>query len=386
MEFRAPRIKRHFHATQPVAGDVPAASEEDGLRHLALHYGHERGIILEKLDASQVLLISLLDGQHTIEEIVSRVQAHDASITADEIHAVLDDLAGYGVLEDAALQPPGDLTPDDLTRYESQIRFFSLLDLHGANRFEMQARLKRARVAVLGLGGLGSNILLGLAAAGVGFLRGVDLDQVELGNLNRQVLYDVADIGRPKAEAAGEHLRRFNPNITVEPIVTAIASSDDIIRLIQDVDVVAMCADTPLGILGWMNRAAIATRTPFMIGGYRGMAAEIGPFVVPFQTSCVACNNRPLPEEVGPPLEWINAAFHLRHPNAYFVTATAAHLTCGELLKYLTGLATPLTYNQVYELDLEHFLLTSTSLPRQPACPACSEVAVAAPAQAARER
>lgn len=383
MDFTAPRIKRHFHASLPVAEDMPTSDE--GSRHLALHYGHERGVVLEHLDDSQILLLSLLDGKHTVPDIIARVQAHNASITTEEIAGVLDDLASYGLLEDAALQPPDDLTPDDLMRYESQIRFFSILDLHGANRFEMQARLKRTRVAVLGLGGLGSNVLIGLAAAGVGYLRGVDFDRVELGNLNRQVLYDVADIGRPKAEVAAEHLRRFNPAITFEPVIAAIAGRDDIVELIKDVDVAVMCADTPLGILGWMNQAALATGKPFMLGGYRGMAAEIGPFVVPFKTSCVTCNSRPLPGEFGAPLDWINAEFHLRHPNAHFVTAVAAHLTCGELLKHLTGLAAPLTYDHVYELDLERFTLTPKPLPRQPNCPSCSKIASTVPARASTQ-
>lgn len=79
-----------------------------------------------------------------------------------------------------------------------------------------QQKLKTARVLVVGAGGLGAPAALYLAAAGVGTIGLVDPDTVSLSNLQRQVLYATADVGRPKVEAATEHLRALNPNTTVE--------------------------------------------------------------------------------------------------------------------------------------------------------------------------
>jgi len=78
-----------------------------------------------------------------------------------------------------------------------------------------QARLKKSRALVVGAGGLGSPVLMALAGAGVGHLTLVDHDTVSSSNLNRQFLYTVADIGRPKATIARERLLAYHPDIEV---------------------------------------------------------------------------------------------------------------------------------------------------------------------------
>lgn len=372
MPFTTPCFKRHLHARR-----LPStlSQSSDPQRAVTFHYGHERGLVLEDLDDTQLLLISLLDGQHSFEQIVSQLQQQDAQVTAEDVSEALDDLAAQGLIEDASVKPPDDLASADLERYASQLRFLSVLDKSGMQKYELQAKLKRAHVAVLGLGGLGSNVLLGLAAIGIGFLRGVDFDTVETGNLNRQVLYDVADVGRPKTLAAAEQLGRFNPDVIFEPVQQQIESQQDIVDLIQDTDLVAFCADLPPGINSWMNQASLQTGIPYITGGYRGSAAEIGPFVLPYQTGCLACfsveydaGNERIPE-----LAWIDEAYWLRHPNIHFLTALAANLTCSEIFKHITGLGKPATYNQRYTLDSELFTLTPTAWERAEGCSACGQ-------------
>ncbi|MCX8195487.1 MAG: HesA/MoeB/ThiF family protein [Acidilobaceae archaeon] len=95
----------------------------------------------------------------------------------------------------------------DIVRYSRQ------LPLLGAGG---QIRLLGSRVAVVGLGGLGSLISLYLAALGVGKLILIDPDKVGLENLNRQILYSTSDIGRPKARAAAERIAALNPLVEVE--------------------------------------------------------------------------------------------------------------------------------------------------------------------------
>src|SRR5690349_19480298 len=149
MPFTFPCLKRHFHVERASSQEVP----QPGL-HLYFHSGHERGVLLENVDETQLLLLSLLDGHHSFEALVAQLQAQHAAVTAEEVAEILDDLASYGLLEDAAIAPPADLTATDLGRYASQIRFFSIFDTTGKHAYEMQAQLKRARVTVLGLGGL----------------------------------------------------------------------------------------------------------------------------------------------------------------------------------------------------------------------------------------
>ena len=105
-----------------------------------------------------------------------------------------------------------------------------------------QAALKRARVLVIGAGGLGAPLLLYLAAAGVGTLGIVDDDEVSLSNLQRQVLFGTETIGQPKTQAAITALRRLNPHVSLVPHQKRIGS-DGLPALLQDYDVVADGSD-----------------------------------------------------------------------------------------------------------------------------------------------
>lgn len=105
------------------------------------------------------------------------------------------------------LQPP--LTDEELQRYA---RHIVLPEIGGAG----QQKLKRARVLVVGAGGLGAPVLQYLAAAGVGTLGILDDDIVSLSNLQRQVIHETAAIGEDKTESAGRTVKRLNPNVTVK--------------------------------------------------------------------------------------------------------------------------------------------------------------------------
>ncbi|MCR6693137.1 MAG: ThiF family adenylyltransferase, partial [archaeon YNP-LCB-003-016] len=102
-----------------------------------------------------------------------------------------------------------ELTKYDLERYDRQIR------INGFGE-SGQRRLKSARVLIAGAGGLGFPISVYLVAAGVGTVRIVDCENVELSNLNRQLLHWDRDIGRRKVESAREKLREINPTVNVE--------------------------------------------------------------------------------------------------------------------------------------------------------------------------
>ncbi|MEC7429800.1 MAG: ThiF family adenylyltransferase, partial [Planctomycetota bacterium] len=105
----------------------------------------------------------------------------------------------------------------DLRRYDRQMKY-------GPIGVEGQKRLLRSRVLVCGAGALGSVSAEMLVRAGVGRLRIVDRDFLELNNLQRQSLYDESDVasGLPKAEAAVRKLHRINSNVTLEPVVTDV--------------------------------------------------------------------------------------------------------------------------------------------------------------------
>ena len=107
------------------------------------------------------------------------------------------------------MDAPTPLSPEELERYA---RHIVLPEIGGAG----QQKLKRARVLVVGAGGLGAPMLQYLAAAGVGTLGIVDDDTVSLSNLQRQVIHDTASVGKPKLDSARVAIERINPNVSVE--------------------------------------------------------------------------------------------------------------------------------------------------------------------------
>jgi len=100
------------------------------------------------------------------------------------------------------------MTDEELLRYSRQI-LLPEFDIEG------QERLRRSRVLIVGLGGLGSAVAMYLAAAGVGRLTLVDFDKVDLSNLQRQIVHRTADIGRPKVESARDTLLALNPLVVI---------------------------------------------------------------------------------------------------------------------------------------------------------------------------
>ena len=127
------------------------------------------------------------------------------------------------------------LSPEELERYA---RHIVLREVGGPG----QQALRRARVLVIGAGGLGAPVLLYLAAAGVGTLGVVDDDAVSLSNLQRQVIHGTPDLGRPKVDSAAGVIERLNPNVAIEPHGVRLGAANAL-DLIGRYDIVADGSD-----------------------------------------------------------------------------------------------------------------------------------------------
>ncbi|MCH7592405.1 MAG: ThiF family adenylyltransferase [Planctomycetes bacterium] len=178
---------------------------------------------------------------------------------------------------------------DDLARYSRQILF----DKIGQ---EGQRRLGEARVVLIGCGALGTVLANTLVRAGVGFMRICDRDYIELNNLQRQVLFDEADIaaGLPKAEAAAAKLRRINSDVTVEPVVVDI-NHTNIERLADGADLILDGTDN-FETRYLINDLAVKTDRPWIYGAVIS-ATGLCMTIIPHDTPCLRC----LFEEAPPP-------------------------------------------------------------------------------------
>ncbi|MCD9019727.1 molybdopterin-synthase adenylyltransferase MoeB [Fulvivirgaceae bacterium QH1ED-6-2] len=161
------------------------------------------------------------------------------------------------------------LTNEEIKRYGRHL----VLEEFGING---QQSLKRARVLVVGAGGLGSPSLLYLAAAGVGTLGIADFDTVDLSNLQRQVLFTTDDIGRNKAMAAAERLQRLNPTITLHTHTTRITAANAL-ELIAAYDVVLDGTDNfPTRYL--LNDACVLLDKPLVYGSILRFEGQLAVF------------------------------------------------------------------------------------------------------------
>ncbi len=165
--------------------------------------------------------------------------------------------------------PVGELDADGLARYSRQL-------ILGEVGVTGQRSLAAARVLVIGAGGLGSPVLLYLAAAGVGTIGVVDFDRVEKSNLHRQVIHSDADIGRPKVDSAADAVAALNPTITVHRHALRL-TADTIDELLADYDLVLDGADNfPTRYL--VNDACVAAGKPLVWGSVLGFAAQVAVF------------------------------------------------------------------------------------------------------------
>lgn len=141
---------------------------------------------------------------------------------------------------------------------------------------EGQEKLRKSSVLVIGAGGLGSPVLLYLAAMGVGHIGIVDGDQVGISNLNRQVLFGVEDIGKNKAEVAAHFLRSHYPDCTVSELVFFV-SPENVVELIQPYDLVIDGSDNfPTRYL--VNDACALLRKPLVFGAIFQHEGQVSVF------------------------------------------------------------------------------------------------------------
>lgn len=184
----------------------------------------------------------------------------------------------------------------NLERYRRQMRFAPLGE-------EGQRRLLEAKALVVGCGALGSVSADLLVRAGVGLVRVVDRDFLEVDNLHRQILFDESDVAAelPKAVAAANRLRRVNSQITVEGEVADV-SPDNIRRLAGDVDIVVDGTDN-FETRYLVNDFAISTGKPWIFGGCVGAEGQVLA-ILPGDSPCLAClTPDPPPAETQPTCE-----------------------------------------------------------------------------------
>jgi adenylyltransferase/sulfurtransferase len=212
------------------------------------------------------------------------------------------------------------LTPEEKQRYDRQIMIPGIGEAG-------QEKIKKASVFIAGAGGLGSPIALYLTAAGVGTIRVIDNDKVELSNLNRQILHGEKDIGKAKTASAYDKLTKLNKNITIETIHITIDESNAA-QLTEGFDVIVDAMDN-LFTRFLLNKAAVKHKVPFIHGAVSGLEGR-AMTVIPGTSACIKCVYHALPPE------------H-KFPVLGTTPAIIGAIEATEVIKYITGIGTLLT-------------------------------------------
>jgi molybdopterin/thiamine biosynthesis adenylyltransferase len=321
-------------------------------------------------------LLELLDGTRTLEAVHTDLGTAFPEVTFDEVAAAVGQFDEAGFLLDAAAGPDGLLAEHELRRWERNINFFGSFARLGDNKYDQQRKLRDCRVTLLGLGGLGSHVLLDMAAMGIGHVTAVEFDRVELSNLNRQILYREGDVGEEKLGLAVERVRLFNPHIDIEPVNLRITSTEDVLRVIDGADVVISVADRPkMEIANWVNEACVARGVPLVTGGLETQRAVYFT-MIPGTTGCVECWRRQVfaTDDVSRELLEEKRERQIGGDNAAFcplVTMTTGFLI-GELTRLVTGIAPPVAAGRLMELRFTDYAMgESESWKRLDDCPVC---------------
>jgi sulfur-carrier protein adenylyltransferase/sulfurtransferase len=204
------------------------------------------------------------------DDIESLVHGRFTPLSAGDVLLIVPSIAGGAPNPSDASQPaPDTFTRDEVTRYA---RHFSL---PGFGR-EGQQKLSAARVAIVGVGGLGTPAALYLAAAGVGTLGLIDFDVVDLSNLQRQVIYGTADVGRRKVDIAAMRLRQMNPHVNVVTHDVRLARTNAL-EILGGYDIVIDGTDNfPTRYL--VNDACVLLGRPYIYGSILRFEGQVAVF------------------------------------------------------------------------------------------------------------
>jgi molybdopterin/thiamine biosynthesis adenylyltransferase len=349
-----PRLKRTVDAVESADGDI-----------YILRPGADSDLVIEQPDCAARRLLAALDGSRTDVQL-------EQEFGAGRVRSALADLGEAALLEDAA---DDERTPaPERERWDRQLRYFSELGTDGTPASEYQRRVRGARVALLGVGGLGSWAAYALACCGVGELVLVDGDVVEESNFNRQILYRERDIGRAKVEVAAEALTEFNSRCLLEPVPLRLDGVAAIRATIEGADFVVNAADWPAhDIERWTNRACVEAGLPFITMSHSPPVARVGPLYVPGSTGCYACQesayreSHPLYDELVEQRRGRPSPAPTLGPVCAFIGGQVAF----ETLHQLTGLCPPATLGVAHVYDLRTMEVTREQVPHRPGCEVC---------------
>ena len=245
-----------------------------------------------------------------------------------------------------------DLSEKELDRYSRQI----MLEEIG---YQGQLKLKQSKICVVGVGGLGNPITARLAAMGIGKIRIVDRDVIELSNLHRQTMFNEDDVGQVKVETAAKKLRKLNPDIVIEELPVSI-NDYTAFDAVDGCDVVIDALDS-VNARYSLNKACIEKKIPFVTGAAVGVTGQSFT-ILPNESACYHCLFPALDEDSMP-----TCSIEGVHPS---ILSIIGGIEVSEAVKIITG-KEPSLRDKVLHVDLENLIFNFTKVSKVEECSVC---------------
>ncbi len=245
-----------------------------------------------------------------------------------------------------------DLSSEDLDRYSRQV----MLEEIG---YQGQLKLRDAKICVVGVGGLGNPIATRLVAMGVGKLRIVDRDVIELSNLHRQTMFDDSDVGEIKVEVAAKKLQKLNPNVHIEALPISV-NDYNALEVIDGCDVVIDALDS-VNARYSLNKACVAKNIPFVTGAAVGVSGQVFT-ILPKKSACYHCMFPALDEDSMP-----TCSIEGVHPS---ILSIIGGIEVAEAVKIIIG-KKPSLAEKILHVDLENMDFVHTRTFKADECPVC---------------
>ena len=216
-----------------------------------------------------------------------------------------------------------------------------------------------ARVCVIGTGGLGHPIISRLAAMGVGTLRIIDRDVIELSNLHRQTLFEESDVGKVKVETVANKLKKMNSDCNIEAFPISI-NDHTALEVIKECDVVIDALDS-VNARYSLNRACSKQKIPFVTGAAVGVSGQVFT-IMPGESACYHCMFPALDEDSMP-----TCSIEGVHPP---ILSIVGAIEVAEAVKIILG-KKPSLSDRILHIDIENLDFSFTRTFRQEECPVC---------------
>jgi bacteriocin biosynthesis cyclodehydratase domain-containing protein len=322
-------------------------------------------------DGVWAALLLASDGSVGLDGLQARLAKRGVDLSGEGVAEGVEALTFHGMLVDAS----GDLADE----WASQRAYLEQLSGGDMNAASMQERVRATRVLVLGAGGIGSWLAHALAMMGVAEMTVVDPDVVEDRNRTRQP-YPSASVGRRKVEVLGEIVTRLRPGLRYAGVDLRVDEQSDLSALIENIDVVASCADEPSleAVATLVASVCVPARVPHVIAAYNGPVGRVGPFWYPRRRplacyGCLAAMRDGEDSAYGPTGAELTDFSLGRRKSAVSAAQSqlVAGLVAGEILHLRAGVP-PATAGRVFALDLPTLRSYRSRVSLRSDCALCS--------------